>query len=211
MLHLYLLRHAQTDASRARRFSGTIDAQLSEIGHRMAAAFAEAYAELAWDAIYCSPQQRARDTAAPLARLTHLPLQVDEDLREIAYGSWEGLLEDDVQAQWPDEYARWAADPATRSVPGGETGLQVAARAMAAIERIRRTHTSGRVLVVSHKTTLRVAVCALAGIDLRRFRDRIAQQVTGLTQFDIDGAQVLLRRLGDVSHLPPELRDLPGS
>lgn len=211
MLNLYLLRHGQTDASRERRFSGSIDAPLSSAGHEMAEAFGEAYASHPWHAIYASPQRRAVDTAAPLAARTGMKVQTLDGLREVTYGAWEGLLEDEVRERWPAEYGWWAADPATRSTPGGESGFQVAARALAAIERIRASHAEGDVLVVSHKSTLRLVVCALVGIDLRRFRDRVAQPVASVTQFEIEGAGALLKRLADVSHLPPRLRNLPGS
>lgn len=211
MLNLFLLRHGQTDASLERRFSGSLDAQLSPLGHEMAHAFAEAYATTPWQAIYSSPQQRARDTAAPLAAKTGMPVQVVEGLREIAYGAWEGILEDEVRRRWPTEYGWWAADPAARAAPGGESGFQVAARALAAIDQIRASHDSGPVLVVSHKSTLRLVVCALLGIDLRRFRDRVAQPVASVTEFEIDSASALLKRLADVSHLPVRLRGLPGS
>jgi broad specificity phosphatase PhoE len=121
------------------------------------------------------------------------------------------MLEDEVRQRWPVDYGWWAADPATRSAPGGESGLQVAARGLAAIEQIRQSYDSGAVLVVSHKATLRLIVCGLLGIDLRRYRDRVAQPVASLTQFQIDGANALLTRLADVSHLPSALRNLPGS
>jgi len=211
MLNLCFLRHGQTTASLERRFSGSIDAPLSPLGREMAAAFADSYAPVTWSAIYSSPMQRARDTAAPLAEKTGLQVQIVDELREVAYGEWEGVLEDDVRRRWPGEYAWWAADPASRSSPGGESGLQVGARAMPALDRIRASHESGRVLIVSHKTTLRIIICLLLGIDVRRYRDRIAQGVASLTEFQFDGVNVLLKRLGDVAHLPPRLRDLPGA
>lgn len=211
MLNLYLLRHGQTDASLERRFSGSLEAELSPLGHEMAAAFAEAYAAVPWRAIYSSPQRRARDTAAPLAARTGMQVQAVDGLREIRYGAWEGILEDEVRQRWPQEYGWWAADPATRAAPGGESGLEVAARGLAAIEQIRRSHDSGDVLIVSHKATLRLIVCGLLGIDLRRYRDRISQPVASVTEFRIEGANALLVRLADVSHLPAPLRNLPGS
>ena len=211
MLNLYLLRHGQTGASRERRFSGSIDAELSDLGHEMAASFADAYSGTPWRAIYSSPQRRALETAAPLAERTGMTVQLLVGLREIEYGAWEGILEDEVRQRWPAEYGWWAADPATRSAPGGETGLQVAARALSAVERIRASHESGAVLLVSHKATIRLIVCALLGIDLRRFRDRVAQPVASVSEFQIDGANALLVRLADVSHLPLRLRALPGS
>jgi len=211
MLNVFFLRHGQTEASLERRFSGSIDAPLSALGHEMAAAFAEHYDTVPWTAIYCSPMQRARDTVAPLAARVKMDVQVVDDLREIAYGAWEGILEEEVRRRWPVEYAWWAADPATRSSPGGETGLQVLTRSAAALERIRASHPSGHVLVVSHKSTLRILLCLLLGIDVRRFRDRIAQPVASVTELQLDGGNALLKRLGDVAHLPARLRNLPGA
>ena len=68
MLELHLIRHGQTDFSRENRFCGSIDPPLNEVGLRMADAFGAAYAQKGkWDAIYCSPSQRARQTAHALA------------------------------------------------------------------------------------------------------------------------------------------------
>ena len=52
-----------------------------------------------------------------------------EGLREIAYGEWESLRHEDVQEKWPEAYAYWTADTASRGAPGGETAFEVAARA----------------------------------------------------------------------------------
>ena len=63
MLELYLIRHGQTDYSRENRFCGAIDPPLNAIGRRMADAFGDAYACVAWTAIYASPRLRARQMA----------------------------------------------------------------------------------------------------------------------------------------------------
>src|SRR5690348_17042095 len=82
---------------------------------------------------------------------------VDEGLREISYGDWEGMKHEEAKAKFPDAYAYWAQDTASRATPGGETAFMVAARAAPVIERIRREHQESgreRVLVVSHKATI---------------------------------------------------------
>src|SRR5262249_40889361 len=65
-VHLYLLRHGQTAATRENRFSGNSDPPLTDVGRRMAEAFARAYAARKWTAIYVSPMTRTRETAAPI-------------------------------------------------------------------------------------------------------------------------------------------------
>ncbi len=212
MLELWLVRHGQTDFSRENRFCGSIDPPLSEVGQRMADALGASHGEDKWDAIYCSPSLRARQTVAPLAKRARLEPVLDDGLREISYGEWEGMKHDEVKARFPDVYAYWSQDTASRATPGGETAFMVAARAAPVVERIRREHASGKVLVVSHKATLRILVCALLGMDVRLFRERIAQPVCALSRFEIKPTgTAMLTMLGDVSHLPPDLRSAEGT
>src|SRR5207247_1466560 len=107
---------------------GSIDPPLSDVGVKMADALGAAYGPRRWDAIYVSPSQRARNTVAPLARLAGVEPQIEEGLREIAYGEWEGMRHDEVKEKWPEAYAWWSADVASRGTPGGETAFMVAAR-----------------------------------------------------------------------------------
>jgi probable phosphoglycerate mutase len=211
MLELFMVRHGQTDFSRENRFCGSIDPPLNDIGKRMADALGAAYGTKGWTAIYCSPSTRARQTAEPLATRAGITPTLDEGLREIAYGEWESMRHEDVKAKWPDAYAYWSADTASRGTPGGETAFQVAARAAPVIERIRTKHTEGRILLVSHKATIRILTCALLGMDVRLFRDRIGQPVAALTRFEIKKTGPMLTLLGDVSHLPADLRELEGT
>jgi broad specificity phosphatase PhoE len=211
MLELNFLRHGQTDFSRENRFCGSIDPPLNEVGLRMAEAFGDAHGHRSWTAIYCSPRKRALQTADALARRVDVALILEDGLCEIAYGEWESMRHDEVKARWPEAYAYWAADTASRGTPGGETAFQVAARAAPVIERIRTHHADGRILIVSHKATIRILVCALLGMDVRLFRDRIAQPVAAVTRFEIKERTPMLSLLGDVSHLPMDLRDIEGT
>ena len=211
MLELYLIRHGQTDFSRENRFCGSIDPPLNDIGLQMAAAFGAAYGQHKWAAIYSSPSLRTRQTAAALADQVGLIPRIEPGLREISYGAWESLRHEDVQADHPDEYAYWAADTASRGTPGGETAFQVAARAAPIIELVRRNHPAGKVLLVSHKATIRILTCALLGMDVRLFRDRIGQPVAAVTRFELRKNGPLLTMLGDVGHLPVELREAEGT
>lgn len=211
MLELLLIRHGQTDQSRENRFCGSIDPPLSEIGVRMAEAFGQAYAGEPWSAVYSSPLQRTRRTAESLTRRIGMDPILADGLREVHYGEWEGLRHDDVRVRWPEAYARWAVDPASRGTPGGETAFQVAARAVPVVERIRAAHAEGRVLIVSHKATIRILICALLGLDVRLFRDRMAQPTAAITRFNIDDKGARLFQLGDVEHLPADLREAEGT
>src|SRR5262245_8516541 len=207
MLVLYLIRHGQTECSRESRFCGSgVDVPLLPEGVEMAEALAASYARTPWEAIYSSPQLRARETAGPLARSSGQTLRVEPGLREIAYGAWEGMLEDEVRRHSPEQFQAWLHDPGRNAPPGGETGIEIAARALPVVDAIRARHLSGNVLAVSHKATIRVLVCALLGLDVGLYRARIGQSVAGVTVFEFRDSGPLLRTLGDISHLPQHLR-----
>jgi probable phosphoglycerate mutase len=210
-MNLYMVRHGQTAASRENRFCGSSDPLLTAAGEAMAQAFAQAYASLRWDAIYSSPMRRARQTADALGGLTGVQVAIEDGLKEIDYGEWEGLRHDEVKVRWPNAFEYWADDVASRGTPGGETAFHVAARAMRVVEAIRSRHQQGNVLLVSHKATLRVITCALLGLDVRLFRERIAQPVSAITMFAVTGTTARLTLLGDRTHLSEELKNQEGT
>jgi len=205
-LSLYLVRHGQTDASLANRFCGRLDPPLNATGLAMADALGARYAREGFLEIVSSPLLRAQQTAAPTARGAGLAVTLDDGLVEIAYGEWDGRAEADVEREDAARFHAWAAHPGRVAPPGGESGADIAVRALAAVERIRARHAAGgKVLVVSHKATLRVLVCALLGIDIDGFRARIAQKVCAVSIIDFKPSGPLLQVLGDTSHLPPSL------
>lgn len=210
-LTFYFLRHGETAASRTGGYCGSTDIDLSPIGYLMAEDFAAAYRDHPFVGIYVSPLLRTRATAAPLCRQAGLEMQLCPGLRELEYGAWEGKSPAEVDRDHREDYLPWLADAGWNGPTGGERGVDVAHRAMAELMAIWQKHRDGDVLVVSHKATIRVLLCQLLGIDLGRYRDRIHVPVASLAVVELREHGPLLCRLGDRSHLRPELRDLPGT
>ena len=140
-------------------------------------------------------------TAEPIARACGLHAVIDDGLREIAYGAWEGRLESEIKQSDPDAYDAWRNDPSLVAPPGGESAFAIAARALPAILRARREHPQGRVMLVSHKATVRVIVAALLGMPLGRFRSHVACPTASITSFEFGERGPMLVRVGDVHHL----------
>lgn len=207
-LNLYFLRHGETDHSQDDAFCGTTDASLTSKGREMAESFAAAYSKMSWTAIYCSPLQRTRETAQPLCEQLNLEPKIREGLQEMNFGLWENQNREIVQRQFPQDYVRWLTDPAWNPPNQGETAVEVASRAALVIAEITEAHTHGNVLIVSHKTTIRIILCHLLGMDLGRYRDRIQMPVSSLSLVRIDVNGPMLQRLGDRTHLPPELQSI---
>jgi broad specificity phosphatase PhoE len=211
-LTLYLLRHGQTPASKEDVFCGSgLDPELTDEGAQMAQAFAAAYRTTSWRAVYASPLRRTVSTARPLCEACGLELQLRDDLKEIGYGTWEGKTKDEVERDHHDDYIKWMADPAWHAPTGGELAVVIARRALQTIEEITRRFDAGNVLVVSHKATIRIMLCALLGIDVGRFRYRLLCPVGSVSIVEMTPQGPLLRALAERSHLSDALRSLPGT
>lgn len=211
-LTIYFLRHGQTTFSRDNVFCGSgSNPDLTEAGAAMAQAFAAAYSALPWAAIYASSLRRAVATAQPLATAIGLQLELRDDLMEIGYGEWEGRSLEEVSRDHRDDYLRWSADPAWNAPTAGEPAVMIARRVLRVIEEIKQRHVAGNVLIVSHKATIRIALCSLLGIDVGRFRYRLACPVSSLSVVEFGNQGPLLKALADRAHLDEQLRALPGT
>ena len=100
-----LLRHGRTRWNAQRRFQGQADPPLDDIGRAQAYEVAALVAALEPQLIVSSDALRAAQTAAPLAEITGLPVQLEPRLRERSLGHWEGLTREEVQERYPDEFA----------------------------------------------------------------------------------------------------------
>jgi broad specificity phosphatase PhoE len=143
-----LWRHGRTAWNGENRFQGHMDIPLDEVGRAQAARGAALLAGLGPHALASSDLQRARDTAAELARLTGLEIAVDRGLRETAGGRWEGLLATDIAATDAEAYAAWRSGSDV-AAGGAETRSQVADRATAAVGRLLGSVADGQILVVA--------------------------------------------------------------
>ena len=210
-LKIYFLRHGETTASQTGGYCGVLDVELTSAGKEMAKDFAQAYKSLPWTAIFCSPMLRTIATAEPLCSELRMDMQLRDGLKEIAYGKWEGKTPEEVNREFHDEYVRWLADPGWNSPTGGEKGIDIARRSSLVLEEIEQTYSSGNVLVVSHKATIRIMLCSLLGIDVGRYRDRIQMPVASVSIVEFTERGPLLQGLGDRYHLSQSLRNLPGT
>jgi probable phosphoglycerate mutase len=200
VLNLYLLRHGETEFSRGDRFCGDIDAPLTRAGVRMGELFAECYGDLPWRAVVTSTRRRTVATAQPLAALAGLAIRRDPRLDEMFFGAWQGLTKREAAARDPGRYSRWRQDP-TIGPPAGESPFEVSARAVAAIDDLRARYVTGNVLVVSHKTVLRVLLCRLLNIDLQRYRECVDWPTGAFSLLELGPCHAVAVRIADQRHL----------
>ena len=153
-----LWRHGQTAWNLEHRFQGQTDIPLDETGEAQAEQAARRLATLRPDAIFSSDLTRAQQTAAPLARLTGLPVTLDKDLRERFGGDWEGLSDADIRERYPAERATW-------NPPNGEPSRAVAERVAGVLDRVADSLAEGQLAVlVGHGAALRIGMERFLGI-----------------------------------------------
>ncbi|HEX3550653.1 MAG TPA: histidine phosphatase family protein [Candidatus Elarobacter sp.] len=184
-MRVYLARHGETTWNRAGRYQGRIDAPLSELGRRQADALAGAMVAHGVRRVVSSPLSRCVETAAPAARLAGVAVETDERLIEIAHGTWEGRLRDEIAANDPDRYRAWRSDPARVAFENGETLSDVLARWRDFAGTFRpRVPT----LAVTHDAVVRAALLDAHGRTLDAFWDsHVANGAYATFEVDDDG------------------------
>jgi len=198
---LYLVRHGATQLTAEDRFSGDVGVDLSEEGRWQAELLGERLRREELSAIYCSPLSRTVETAKLIGGHCELAPVTIDGLREISHGRWEGLKRSEVEEKFKAEYIAWEEDPFTFAPEGGESGVAVLARALPAIRSIVTRHPGERVLVVSHKATIRLILSSFLGFDARGYRDRLDQAPACLNVLDFrDTVHARLMLFNDTSH-----------
>jgi probable phosphoglycerate mutase len=194
---IYLVRHGQTEFNRERRIQGHVDSPLTELGVRQAGAVGRLLRDLirepaGWR-IVSSPLGRAHATAEIVAdRLGGLPIELDDRLKEMSWGSHDGRLRAELEAENPETFGKsgWAFDAGS-----GESYEAVANRVGGWLASLP-PEPERRIIAVSHGISGRVLRGLYAGLD----RDRSAQQ-------DVPQDAVYLLQHGGVGRIDCEPLD----
>jgi probable phosphoglycerate mutase len=198
---IFLIRHGATILTAEDRFAGSTDVPLSDEGREQVRRLAARLSDDGISAVYASPLGRTVETATILAKPHGHEVQARDGLREISHGRWEQMTRKEVDEKYPEEAAAWEEDPYTFAPKGGESGLAVTSRALPVLMDIVRENPGGRVLVVSHKATIRLLLSSLLGFDPRRYRDNLDQSPAALNVVDFRGpVRARLTLFNDTSH-----------
>lgn len=168
-----LVRHGQT-ATTGKELPGRKPGlHLSDVGEQQAKAVAERIAALQSDkrkvaAVYASPLERTRETAAPIAEGLGLDVRIDEGLLEMDFGEWTGI--ELAAARKKPEWKAIQTYPSGFRFPGGESFAEMQARIVTTLDRLRAAHPGELVVGVSHADPIRVAVAHAMGTHLDLFQ-----------------------------------------
>jgi len=201
-MKILLARHGETPWNAEGRYQGQEDIPLSPIGEVQARALGERLADVRIDRAVASPLVRAARTAQlALGEERAAMLTFDEGLKEIAHGTWEGLLAEEIRERDPDRMHAWRHQPHEVLMPEGESLQHVLDRAWPAFARAcagMGAHET--LLVVAHDAVNRVLLCRILGMPLAKLWSfRQAPTTLNLLEGpDVDHLDVV--RLNDCSH-----------
>ena len=198
---IFLIRHGEVKWNRENSYIGSTDLPLNANGTSQAGLVAEYLERRNVSAVYSSDLIRAHETAEIIAARLGLPVHAIPDLREVDYGEWEGLTESEVRERYPRIFRAWRRDPSGVRIPGGETFAELRDRAFPAFCRIAQAHPDENIAVVAHKSTNRVILCSILGVDINNYR-RVGQGNSALNVIETrkDGRMVV-QTINESGHL----------
>jgi probable phosphoglycerate mutase len=203
------VRHGETAWNAQTRIQGHLDIALNERGQWQAQRVARALRDEPVAAIYTSDLARARDTAAPLAALTGLPLQADIGLRERAFGHFEGKTYAQIETDHPEEARRWRERDVHFTPGGGESLTVFYERTVATLKRLAAAHPGEQIAVFAHGGVMDMLYRAAANIPLAAPRTwQLAN--TAINRALYTGRGFSLVGWGDVQHLDAAALDERG-
>lgn len=180
----HLVRHADHGHVGRILTGRTPGIHLSPAGKADAGALARLMAGKRPDALFSSPQLRARETAEAIAAETGCPVRLSPQLDEIDFGAWTGRTFDELAAD--SEWQRWNAFRDDARTPAGESMDEVAARLLGLVGRLRQDFPGGAVCLVSHSDVIKAGLCRLRG---RPFQE--------VHKFEVAPASVTTLAIGD--------------
>jgi len=164
---------------------------LAASGKAQAQRVAERIAELgSIVAIYSSPLERARETAAPIARATRKAVRVERGLIECDFGAWTGQSLRRLMKK--PEWSTVQRAPSMFRFPQGESFVEMQNRMVGALDRIRRRHSGKTVVCVSHADTIKAAVAHATGTPLDLFQRIVISTCSVTAILYTDAAPIVL-------------------
>lgn len=197
---LILVRHAVNDWVESGKLAGrTPEVHLNDRGREQAHRLADRLAGYPIRAIYTSPLERARETAAVLSTQLGLPLKISSAIEEVDFGDWTGQDLEEL-ARTP-EWRLVQGRPSAMRFPAGESVWDMQRRMVDEIERLAAAHAHEMILLVSHADTIKAALAHYLGLHLDQFQRLIVSPASLSTLiFGPLGGAVLT--LNDTAHLP---------
>jgi probable phosphoglycerate mutase len=204
--HFIAIRHGETGWNRESRFQGHLNSALNDEGLAQAHALGERLAGERFDLLLSSDLGRALQTASAIALRTGHEIVIESRLRERRMGIFQGLTPTEVQARYPQEYARFSSHDPDYVIPEGESARQLFERSVCCFTELARRHAGLTLATVTHGGVLAMLYRHAVAMPLEAPRD-FPLHNTGVNRFRHRMGAWQLQSWGDIAHLENALDD----
>ncbi|MDR1620120.1 MAG: histidine phosphatase family protein [Clostridiales bacterium] len=200
-MKLIITRHGQTIWNTQLRTQGRTDIPLNDMGRLQSGRFAALCKPGSVSAIYCSPLQRARETAAIIGDALCLTPRDSRWMLERDFGEWEGRPFSELETLFPRDVESWLHDPAGYTPPGAEPLTGVLSRCIRLIDELKTSHTDAEtILLVGHSIPLKLTVMYLVGMDVSHIHNIVLDNAS-YTEVELLQTYNRVLTLNNTSHL----------
>ena len=201
---IYLTRHGQTEWNDQKRYQGSGDSPLTELGIRQAKILAAYLQGTHFDIIMSSPAGRARQTAEIIRANRNQEVLVNNAFAEINLGPWEGKYYYDMELEQTELYKAFWNSPDKYKPEYGESFAEVGSRTICALQELVRLYRGKTILIVSHAVAIKSLLNTIEGRSLADFwKERLMQ--TSLSIIEATNGSFRIVQYGGTEHLGSNL------
>jgi broad specificity phosphatase PhoE/uncharacterized membrane protein YbaN (DUF454 family) len=202
IVRIYLTRHGETEWNKEGKMQGWKDSALTEKGIENAKSLGENLKHINFDRIYCSPLGRALDTAKYIRGDKDTEIIINEGLKEMGFGIWEGMEHHKVEELYPVHRSNfWNKPHLYESVEGGESFQELFSRVKNVLDEVINSDSGENILLVSHTVVIKAIYAIVKNYSLEDFWNPPFLYDTSLTIIEAAGKEIKIVLEADTSHL----------
>jgi broad specificity phosphatase PhoE len=176
---IHFVRHCESIWNQDSKYAGHTNVPLSINGIQQSNELASKIKTFSINYILSSDLDRAVHTALPISKELGIPISIEKGLREVNFGSFEGLKQSDIVKKFPEIWDSYLRNPKTLKFPGGENIVESLNRSLDILVKLLCQPVNQQSIIVMHGTIIRVILSAALGVDLNNFRSSFSPLENG--------------------------------
>lgn len=200
-MRIYITRHGETEWNKEGKMQGWQNSNLTDKGVENAKKLGESLKNIEFDYIYCSPLGRAIDTAKYIRGDKSTEIIIEDSLKEMGFGSWEGKERTVLEELYPVQRHNFFNKPHLYEPVDGESYQELIGRIGAVLEKIAGDTTAENILVVTHAAVIKAIYSIIKDIPLEDFWGPPYMYDTCLTILEVTNGETNCILEADTSHL----------
>jgi len=202
MKKIYLARHGESLWNTLKMIQGQKDVPLTEKGIKQAKLLGKRLKDEKIDKIYSSDLLRAYETARIVGEIINVEVIPCKEFREINFGIWEGMSNEELNKLYKKEYELWLREPEKLILEGAETLYDLQNRAISGINKIINAENNNlnNILIVSHSATIKAIILGLLDMNISYFKNLALGNVS-LSVIEFRKYNMVLELFNDMNHI----------